>query len=171
LALCRTLLMGFDDVAGHMRAHARRELLGRNLAVADRASNGDFGHRVRKGERARSGYFVKLVLVPIVRQRGHSDIGDVVGIDERHRPGRQRDLAGQNAIQQIALREILIEPASTHDRSRNAGSLQFRLGALCARLPSAGQQDHPLQPGPACNGGKLGYRFGRAFHRQVGLVV
>ena len=88
----------------------------------------------------------------------------------RHRPGRQRDLAGQNAIQQIALREILIERARTHDRPRNAGGLQFRLGALCARLASAGQQDHPLQPGPARNGGKLGYRFGRAFHRQVGLV-
>jgi hypothetical protein len=85
-----------------------------------------------------------------------------VSMNGSGRPGRQRDLAGQNAIQQIALREILIEPARAHDRPRNAGSLQFRLGALCARLASAGQQDHPLQPGPVRNGGKLGYRFGPA---------
>lgn len=61
-------------------------------------------YRLGEGQRARTGEFVELVCVPVVGQRSHGDIRYVVHVDERlrHGPGRHSDLAGKNAVQEIA---------------------------------------------------------------------
>ena len=72
-------------------SHPGSEGLGRDLDVANLASGGggDLVYRLGEREESRSGELVDLALMTVFGERGDSDIGDVVGIDERfaYRPG------------------------------------------------------------------------------------
>ena len=44
---------------------------------------GDLGGRLGEGQQPRTGQLVELPDVTVVGERGHRDVGDVVGVDER----------------------------------------------------------------------------------------
>lgn len=105
--------------------------------------------------------------MPLVRERGDNYICDVVRIDERFEHGarRQGNLAGQHAVDQIALGEVLIEPARVDIGPDDAGRLQRRFRALRTGFVAAGQQHDVFQPflgGPAA---QLGDGVRSAFDR------
>ena len=163
-----------DDLFGYERPHAGGKRFRRDLPVADRpAGRGRYlGHGLRKGERARACHFIELAGMALVVKRRHHHVGDIVGVDEglEHRARRQRDLACPDAVEQIAFREILVEPAGADDGPWHAGGLQRRLGALRAGLAAARQQHDPLQPLFAREPAEFGDRFGRSLHRQIRLI-
>ena len=156
-----------------MGPHAGGEIFRSDLPVAERPAGGagDLGHGLCKRQRARSRHLVELAGMTLVRQRRDDDIGNVVDVDEwfGHGAGRQRELAGKHAIEQVAFREILVEPARANDGPGHAGLLQRRLRPLRARLAAARQQHDPLQPPLARQPADLGDRLGRALDRQIWL--
>ena len=115
---------------------ARRELLGGDRHVADVPSRrrADLGRGIREGEQPRPGHLVPLPDVAIVGQRGDGDVGDVVGVDERlgHVPGRERELAVVDGLEQEPLAEVLAEPCSTARSSTRRRSCSTACSARCA---------------------------------------
>lgn len=157
-----------------MGPHAVGKFFRTDLPVLDRPprGTGDLGDRLRKRQRARPRHLIDLAGMTPIRQRGDDDLGDVIDVDERfgHGAGRQGDLTGQHAVEQIAFGKILVEPACAHDGPGNAGMLQRRLRPLRPRLAAARQQYDALQPVLARQPAHLGDRITGAFDRKIRLV-
>jgi hypothetical protein len=70
--------------------------------------------------------------VGVLGERGDGDGGDVVGVDERlgRRTDRQHHLAGEDRLEQVALGEVLHEPAAAHDRDARGDGLNRAFGGL-----------------------------------------
>jgi hypothetical protein len=163
-----------DVFLGHMGPHAVSKFLRTDLPIAHRPPHGasDLGHGLRKGQRTRPRHVVQLAGMMPIRQRGDDDLGDVIGVDERFGDGagRQGDLTGQHAVEQIAFGEILVEPACAHDGPGHAGLLQRRLRPLCPRLAAARQQYDALKPVLVRQLADFSDRVTGAFDRKIRLV-
>ena len=123
-----------------------------------------------KVKKPRAGQLVDLPRVPVLRQRRDSDVGDIVGVDERlgDVPGREDDLAVEDRLQEVVLAEVLHEPAAAHDRPLDAPCLLHgQLGALGLLLAPAGEEHQP--PDPTLHGqlGERAHRLHRARDRDV----
>ena len=83
--------------------------------------------------------------MPVVGQRRHGDVGDVVGVDEGLElvGGRQHDLAVEDRLQQVVLAEVLHEPGAANDRHVGARLLHGMLGALGLLFAPAREQHQP----------------------------
>ena len=113
--------------------------------------------------------------MPVFGERRHRHVGDVLDVDERlaHPVDGQRELAREHGLEEVALAEVLREPAAAHDRPVGARVLHGTLGALGLLLAATRQQHEP--PHAAGDGllGERRHRLGRAGHgeiREVGHV-
>jgi hypothetical protein len=73
----------------------------------------DLRDSVAEAEQPRTGQLVEVADVAVVGQRGHRDVGDVVGIHERllHMVDRQRHRAGEHLVEPCALVEVCAKNA------------------------------------------------------------
>ena len=111
--------------------------------------------------------------MPVLRQRGDGDVGDVLDVDERlaHVAERQRQRALDDALEEEALAEVLGEPAAADDRGRRVERLHGLLGLLRLGLAAAREQHEPADAlRPAAISRERGDRLGRAGDGEVGVV-
>ncbi len=101
-------------------------------------------------QQPRAGDLVDAPGVPGLGQRGHGHVGDVVRVDERLAPRvrGQRQLAGQQRLQELGLAEVLGEPGRADHRPVGAGRGQLGLGPLRLGLAAARQQHQPPRAHP-----------------------
>ena len=116
-------------------------------AVTDLAAArpGDLAHRLRERHQARAGELVEPARVAVLGQRLHRRIRDVVGVEERlpHAAGGERDLAGQDLVEEEALAEVLVEPAAAQDRPFGARRAHRLLALLRSLFTAPGEQHQP----------------------------
>jgi hypothetical protein len=110
--------------------------------------------------------------MPLVRECGNHDVGNVVRIDERltNVARGQRDFSGQQRREQVALTEVLVEPARTHQCPLDAGQSHDVFAALRLRFAPSGEQDNLSH---AIRDSQIGKRpdvIGGALRRQIGVV-
>jgi hypothetical protein len=129
----------------------------------------DLLDRLRERQQPRTGQLVHLPGMPVPGQRRDGDVGDVAGVEERlgHVRDRERDLAGQHRLEQVALAEVLVKPAAADDGPVGTGRLQRPLGALSLVLAAAREQDQPVHAGPEGLVGERRDRLRGAGHREV----
>ena len=126
-----------DELAPGSAARGRRRTPSSGIGVNAHAApgrGGDLRDRLVEAQRARAGELVDLAVVPVLRQRGDRDVGDVLGVHERlghvaARAGRPRRRA---RVGQEVLAEVLREPAAAHDRPLASPAAASRCSARCA---------------------------------------
>jgi len=72
----------------------------RQVAHGTAGCAGDLGDGVGEPQQSGAGHLVDVVYVPLLRQGGDRDVGDVVGVGERlgHVAGGERDHTGAHRI-------------------------------------------------------------------------
>jgi hypothetical protein len=157
-----------DAVAGHRR-HVIRH---RNRHEADLTARcpGDLPDGFSEGQQPWARQLVDAAGVSVLGEGGGRDVGDVLGVDERlaHIADGERDLAGEHRLEQVALAEVLAEPAAPHDRPLVTGVLHQALGPLGLVLAAAREQHEP--PGAGLHGQPRegADRVGGAWQRKIG---